>query len=130
MLVIRGTSLAEDSASDGKDLMSYQRSLMILWMLAMAAFVAALAGCTSLTMGSDYDRAAVFSNCHRPRLWADARVGVRAGTFESVSATRSFRLCGPEQSGSSAEGAVGGNGKLSICAAQRVSFSLGERSTT
>jgi stress response protein YsnF len=67
--------------------MSYQRSLMILWMLAMAAFVAALAGCTSLTMGSDYDRAAVFSNCHRARLWADAKVGVRAGAFESVSAT-------------------------------------------
>jgi hypothetical protein len=42
--------------------MSYQRCLIFLWMLAMAAFVAALASCASLTVPSDYDGAAVFSN--------------------------------------------------------------------
>jgi hypothetical protein len=40
--------------------MAYRRSLVILWMLALTACAVALAGCASMTVGSDYDRAASF----------------------------------------------------------------------
>jgi hypothetical protein len=84
MLVLHGTLIAEDSAADRKDLMSYQRGLMILWMLAMAACV----GCTSLTMGSDYDvyecQLGVKSTVGEPLLRG------RLGTGEGLASSREF----------------------------------------
>jgi hypothetical protein len=85
--------------------MSYQRSLMILWMLSMAAFVAALAGCSSLTVGSDYDRAAVFSNwqtftlMHRDhRGMSNPLVATRAeGATERTSSIPNHASGGPLQ---------------------------------
>src|SRR4051794_32233516 len=41
--------------------MSYKSSLTVLWMIATAACLSALAGCASMSVGSDYDRAASFT---------------------------------------------------------------------
>ena len=41
--------------------MSYKSSLTVLWLIAATVCVSALAGCTTLSVGSDYDRAASFA---------------------------------------------------------------------
>jgi len=41
--------------------MSYKSSLTVLWLIAAALCVSSLAGCATLSVGSDYDRAASFA---------------------------------------------------------------------
>jgi hypothetical protein len=41
--------------------MSYKYSLTVLWLIATALCLSVLAGCTTMSVGSDYDRAASFT---------------------------------------------------------------------
>lgn len=44
--------------------MSYRSSLTALWLIAAAMCLSSLAGCTTLSVGSDYDRDASFAGFH------------------------------------------------------------------
>src|ERR1700750_1672793 len=50
--------------SDQGVIMSYKSTLTLLWLIATTACLSALAGCTTLNVGSDYDRAASFAPLH------------------------------------------------------------------